>query len=139
MHQRGGPVAGGLLALVCSTDGAERLETGLNSVSERVELTDEQTALFETFKSNALIAQTTYSDSCIAPVAQGEGADLDLVDRMQHRQANMSAYLEAMNTVMPSLEAFFDSLTDDQQSDLRPDRSELRRGHGGQRGPGNNG
>lgn len=132
MHERGG-VQGGLLAMVCSTDGAERLETALDRLAGRVELTDEQTALFDTFKSDALIAQTTYSDNCVAPVAQGEGQDIDLIERMQNRQANMTAYLEAVEGVMPSLEAFFNSLTDEQKADLRPDFG----GRGGQGGQGN--
>jgi hypothetical protein len=42
----------------------------------------------------------------------------------------MSAHLAAMESVMPSLEAFFDSLTDEQKAGLRPDRGD-RRGPGG--------
>ena len=124
MGQRG--QKGGFLRLVCNDDGAERLETALEKFSGKITLSDEQTPLFEDFKSAALTAQTSFADDCTVPA---RGGDEDIVDRMENRQANMAAHLTAMEEVMPEFEAFFDSLTDEQKANLKPGQ----RGERGQR------
>jgi hypothetical protein len=123
MGRRGGSRSGpgGFLNLMCSDEGAPRLERILDKVGRRVELTDEQKALFDDFKTSALAAQTSYADTCVTPAREDQP---DMIDMLKLRQTNMSARMTAMEEVLPSLETFYDSLTDEQKQQLRRD------GHG---------
>lgn len=125
-QKRGGPARGSFIHLMCSEDGAARLEQMLNRGGDRITLSDEQQALYDTFKTQALAAQTQYSDSCTTPT---RSADADVVDRMKVRQDNMKALVAAMDTVMPAFEAFHDSLSDEQKAEMKP-----KRGKGGKFG-----
>ena len=107
---------GGIMNIVCSSMGAQRLETRLNGLPDHVKLTTGQLALFDTFKTAALTAQTGFADNCVAPSGPGG----DLLQRLKSRQTNLTAYVAAIDSVMPSLEAFYTSLTDAQKNDLRP-------------------
>jgi hypothetical protein len=131
---------GGFINLVCSPEGAARLETMLSAVPEKTTLTDEQLSLYNAFKASALAAQTEYADTCIAPVrAQNGTGTPDIMNRVKHRQANMVAQVAAMDDIIPTMEAFYDSLTDAQKMDLRPTRGgqAQHQGKGQQRGNGN--
>ncbi len=119
---RGGP-RGGMMQLVCSDQGAARIEKALDRVNSRITLTDEQQALFETFKSTALSAQTEFADNCVAPT-RGQGTDF--VERLKNRQSNMTATVAAMDDVIPALEAFYDGLTDEQKAEMKPKRGDKR-------------
>lgn len=119
---RGGP-RGGMMQLVCSDQGAARIEKALDRVNSRITLTDEQQALFETFKSTALSAQTEFADNCVAPT-RGQGTDV--VERLKNRQSNMTATVAAMDDVIPALEAFYDGLTDEQKAEMKPKRGDKR-------------
>lgn len=134
---------GGFINLICSPDGAARLETMLSKISEKTTLSAEQQALYDTFKADLLTAQTDYADTCIAPVrgqgeghAQGKGQAQtdkpDMMERVKMRQANMTALVAAMDEVIPSMDAFFSSLSDEQKADLRPGRDGQGQ-HDGQR------
>lgn len=125
-----GPVRGGfpLLALTCAPDAAERFETLLGDVSERLEMTDAQTVAFEDFRTAALSAQTGFSDTCAA-FANFDGntdAEPDLIDRLTQRQLMLSAQVEAMDDVLPALETFYESLSDEQRAELLPRRGDRR-------------
>lgn len=104
----GGPLAG----LMCTEDGAGRLEAVLDRVAERLGLGDTQTPLFEDFRTASLTAQTTFADACMA--VHDETPD-DLVQAIRARQALLAARLEAVDSVLPSFEALYDSLTDAQK------------------------
>lgn len=132
-HGRGGP--GGFIRLMCSQDGAARLEAAMDRIDDRITLTDEQQALYNDFKSNALAAQTQYADSCEQPM---RGADTDIVDRLQTRQNNMKALVSAMDAVIPSFEAYFDSLSEEQKAEMKPKRGKRGGGGKGKRGGGGN-
>lgn len=145
MHFRGGPddargfmvrvrgrdgMRGGVLALVCSPRGADRLEHMLLSIEQRTEPTAEQAPLFEAFRTTALTAQTSFADSCaeLRPATAEAREALDLVDRLQARMDIQSAHLEAMTSVLPVFEAFYDSLSDEQKAALEPRRDrQIRR------------
>jgi Spy/CpxP family protein refolding chaperone len=114
---------GGMMQLVCSDQGAARIEKALDRVNSRITLTDEQQALFETFKSTALSAQTEFADNCVAPT-RGQGTDF--VERLKNRQSNMTATVAAMDDVIPALEAFYDGLTDEQKAEMKPKRGDKR-------------
>lgn len=120
----GGP---GILGLVCSPDGAEGLEVAFVRLSHRLDLTDEQKALFDTFKANALTTQTSFADDCEAALPD-RTADTrpDLLERLKSGLAVQEARLTAMNAILPDFEAFYGSLTDAQKADLMPPRMILR-------------
>ncbi len=135
MGARGGFPAPGMM---CSQNSADRFETMLGRVAERVELTGEQTEAFQAFKSSALGALTSVSAVCAENKPDGTG---DLMDRLASAQALMAARLDAFEQVMPSLETFYDSLSDEQKAQIRPENFGQRRGmrggsSGGQMGMG---
>ncbi len=127
-----GPRQGGMFAeragplrFVCNENAAERIENGLTRMGARLDLSDAQATTFETFKSAALDAQTTFAQSCdqFKLARQDQDKDeTDLIDRLNSRQAMMSAQLSAMEDIMPEFEAFFNSLTDEQKAQMRSDR-----------------
>lgn len=133
--QRGSGGAGGFMHLTCSDQGAERLEKGLEYVSGKIELTTDQQELFDNFKTVVLVAQTDFADTCTTPARDD---DTDMMDNVRHHQANMAAQLSAMEEIIPALESFHDSLTDEQKAELKPsERGSNDRGHrGGDRGRG---
>jgi len=112
---------------VCSERGSSRIERGLNRISQRLDLNQEQTPAFDAFKSAALSAQSDFLQQCSDfKLARDEaGSDIDLIDRMNNRQALLGARLEAVSSIMPELEAFYDNLSDEQKRQLNP-----RRPHG---------
>jgi len=119
MESRGGPRggAGGLLRLTCSDNGAPQLELALNRVAERVDLTEEQQPLFDALKTTALTVQTSFADNCVVPAREDNP---DMIEMLKLRQTNMAARITAMEEVLPSLEVFYDSLTDTQKAQLHP-------------------
>lgn len=131
---RDGPMMGGqrggLLALVCAPEGADRLEHLLLNISQRVEPTAEQQPLYDTFKTAALTAQTDFADACAEarPAKTAEATAPDLADQMKARLAIEKAHVEAMTTVIPTFEAFYDSLTDEQKQALEPRRHQHMEG-----------
>jgi len=132
--ERGG-MRGGMLQLVCSDQGAERLEHMFVSLSHRVELTAEQTPLFDALKTAALTAQTGFADTCtsVLPEAGTTAQAPNLVERLQTGIKIDEARIAALSDVLPSLEAFYASLTDDQKAKLDARPGEMRREHFGKR------
>jgi len=115
--------------------GAEGVELALVRLSHAIDMTAEQQALFDTFKTDALAAASTFSTAVEglrpAKPAAGETAERpDMSVMMQNRIAMQSAQLAALESVQPSMTAFFDSLTDEQKAELAPQRGE----RGGDRG-----
>jgi hypothetical protein len=129
---RGGPGGqrGGVLSFVCSPKGADRLEHLLLNISQRVDPTTEQQPLFDTLKSAARTAQTGFADTCAeARPERTAGADRpDLAERMKTRLAIETAHVEAMTSVIPAFEAFYDSLSDAQKQSLEPRRHRQHEG-----------
>lgn len=132
MGRSGQKGPGAFIHLICSEKGAERLETALGRVGDKVKLSEDQQALLTELKTVTLAAQTDFADKCTTPT---RGEDKDLMDHVKQRQANMTAHVAAMDNVVPALEAFYDSLSDEQKAELKPNR---RGGRHGKRG-GNDG
>ncbi len=107
---------------VCSERGSTRIERGLDRISQRLDISEEQTPAFDAFKSAALSAQSDFLQQCNDfKLARDEaGSDTDLIDRMNNRQTLLGARLEAVSSIMPELEAFFDDLSDEQKRQLKP-------------------
>lgn len=106
--------------------GAEAIEIALVRLSHAIELTDEQTGLLETFKTDALAAAATFESTVegLRPATppQGETAPVpDFADRFENRIAYEKARLTALEAMQPALTAFFDSLTDEQKAQLLPE------------------
>jgi hypothetical protein len=135
--QHGGMRGGGMLGLVCSERGAEMLEHMFVSISHRLELTAEQAPLFDELKTAALTAQTGFADTCatLQPEAASDTAEQpNVVERLQTRIEVDEARIAALSGVLPALEAFHDSLTDEQKAALEPGRGEMREHFGKRQG-----
>jgi hypothetical protein len=112
---------GGVLGLVCSDRGAEALEIAFVHMSHNLDLTAEQTSLFDAFKTKALTTQTSFADACKAAMPdQSADAKPDLLLRLKTGIAVDEARLTALNAVLPDFEAFYASLTDAQKASLMP-------------------
>jgi len=115
----GGP--GGIAGLICSADGATQLETRLGDLATALKLTATQQPLFDAYKTAALSAQTSFADACPTPPAQPT-ADAqpatppDAVTMLKDRVAHETAELDALNAVLPSFEALYNSLDDTQKA-----------------------
>jgi hypothetical protein len=129
MH-RGG-AEGGLLALVCSDRGADRLEHMLLSIAQRTDVTATQQPLFDALQSAAVKAQADFAAACTAArPAEGERGSLDLADRLNMRLEIQKAHVAALETLVPAFTAFYDSLSDEQKAALEPRGREHRRDFG---------
>lgn len=131
----------GLLRLVCSERGAEALEIQFVRLSHRLDLTDQQTPLFDALRTSALTAQTSFADTCADNMPERTaGTAPDLLDGIKARLAIDEARLAAFNEVLPEFEALYTSLSDEQKAALAPrmmrdqDRSRGDRSHRSERG-----
>lgn len=132
----------GFLNLVCSDRGAEEVEVALVRLSHRLDLTADQTTLFDTFKTTALTTQTSFADDCAAATpdqAAATDAKPDLLERLKSGIALEQARLEAVTAILPDFGAFYGSLTDAQKADLFPRRMLRHDDRGDQRPDRNNG
>lgn len=136
-----GPGRGGMLGGLLDFGGdGENIEVALVRLSHRIELTDAQKTLLETFKTAALAAQADFAKAvdAVRPAAPAAGATAerpDVVARLGQRITLEKAHVEALTAVQPSFEAFFTSLTDEQKTQLMPQR-EHHMGWQGQIGKG---
>lgn len=124
-NARGPGGQGGILALVCSERAAERAEIGFVRLSHRLELTPEQQTLFDDLKAATLTAQTQFADQCEKPakpaMAGAEPATPpNPVERLTAQIGNDTLRLELMQDLLPKLEAFYASLTDEQKTAMQP-------------------
>lgn len=116
--------------------GAEAAEIGLVRLSHRVDLTAEQQPLFDAMKTAVLAAADDFATAAEAARPTADAAKPDIAARLDARIAITSANLAALEAIKPSVTAFFDSLTPEQQAALAPDRGEHSSwGRPGQDGP----
>ena len=131
---------GGPGELLSFERGAEGIEIALVRLSHRLELTTEQQSLFDTLKTSALAAAADFETATeglrrTKPAAGETPTRPSVPDMLENRIAIDTARLAALQSVQPSAAAFFDSLTDEQNTQLMPPRDMEGRGHG--KGPGN--
>jgi len=115
--------------------GGEAIEVALVRLSHRLELTSEQQGLLDALKTSALAAAddfATATDGLMPkPPVEGEAPAMPSIpERLENRIAIEKAQLAALEAVQPSVTAFFDSLSDEQEAQLQPHPGE----HGGPRG-----
>jgi hypothetical protein len=130
-HYNHGPRQGGGMRggadLFSFERGAEAIEIALVRLSHRVELTAEQQPLFDALKATALSAAADFATATesLRPAAPAEGETAtapDLSERLENGIALQTARLAALQAVQPAAAAFFDSLTDEQNAALTPQR-----------------
>ena len=130
-HDNHGPRQGGGMRggadLFSFEHGAEAIEIALVRLSHRIELTSEQQPLFDAFKASALSAAADFATATesLRPAAPAEGetpTPPDFTTRLENGIALQTARLAALEAVQPAATAFFDSLTDEQQALLTPQR-----------------
>jgi hypothetical protein len=147
-HRHVGSGAGDLLRF---NRGAEAIEVSLVRLSHRLDLTDEQKTLLEDLKTASLSAagefETATKDLRPTPPAPGAVADAakappapDFSKNLDARIALGKANVAALETIKPSYDAFFSSLSDEQKAQLTPaprdrDGRPGQRGRDGKRGP----
>jgi hypothetical protein len=127
---------GRLLALACSPRGAQALDTYFTRIQHRLELTVDQQKLFDTFRTKALTAQTSFADSCKSAMPDKTAGKPDMLAQLKAGLAVDQARLTAMNSVLPDFEGFFTSLSDSQKAHLMPHRG-MGKGDGMKLGKGN--
>jgi hypothetical protein len=118
----------------CSPRAADRMEKRFDNLEQRLQLTGDQKALYDTFMTSALAAQTEFADKCddIAPARatreerKSRTERPDLLARMEARLKLDEARLVAMNAVFPDFKAFYASLSEQQQADLMPGKWDRR-------------
>ncbi|MGV8956071.1 MAG: Spy/CpxP family protein refolding chaperone [Cypionkella sp.] len=136
-----GPGRGGMLGgLLDFGRNGENIEVALVRLSHRIELTAEQNALLETFKTAALAAQADFATAvdAVRPAPPAAGATRerpDIVASLDRRISMEKAHVDALTAVQPSFEAFFTSLTEEQKAQVMPQREQHMgwQGHQGKR------
>lgn len=123
--RNGGPLGGG--ELLSFERGAEAIEIALVRLSHRVDLSAEQQPLFEAFRTAALAAATDFEAVTeklrpAAPADDQAAATPDLAERLTKAIELQKARLAALEAVQPAAVAFFDSLSEEQKANLRPQR-----------------
>jgi hypothetical protein len=129
IHHAGGPGTHGPRGFgLINFGNAEALEIAFVRLSYAIDMSEDQQALFDTLKTDALSAQADF-----ATATEGLRFDRraeerpDIVDIFNNRIAIETARLEAMQAVQPSFEAFFSSLSDEQKAELAPRRAHFER------------
>jgi hypothetical protein len=135
----GARAGGGLGGFLDFDRGNEGIEVALVQISHRLDLTDAQKALLDTLKTSALAAAEDFATATegLRPTPPAEGAEPvvpSVSERLENRIAMEKAQLAALEAVQPAATAFFDSLTDEQNAQLMPQRGEHDGGPRGQQG-----
>lgn len=134
---------GGALALGCGPNAAERIEHALVALSYRVSPTGEQVGLLDALKTKAIEAQKNLAATCDAVMPDRMAAadpatpstPPNMLEAMQSRLKVEEARVAALGAVLPSFEAFFNSLTDEQKATLEFHDPRPGRGPGAEGGP----
>lgn len=122
----------GMLVLACSDKGSDKLGKVLDRAGKRLQLSDDQQKLFDTFKTQALAAEGTFASTCqSARPQQMAGTHPDMLARMKAGLAIEQARLTALNAVLPDFEALYTSLSDQQKQHLFPHGRHMRPGPDG--------
>lgn len=115
---------GGLGEMFLSDHGAEAIDIAAVRLTHLLDLTDDQKALLEDLRAAALGAYDDVQAARdeIAPVAEDDAAQPDLVARFAGMVAMTTARAEALETLQPTFETFVGSLDQTQLEKLTPQR-----------------
>ncbi|MEO5807286.1 Spy/CpxP family protein refolding chaperone [Devosia sp.] len=140
-REENGPRGGGFGGLLNFERGTEGIEIAFVRLSHAITLTDAQKPLLDDLKTTALAAATEFTSVLDASRPAADAATRpDVTTLVKTRIAVETAHAKALSTILPKLEAFTASLTDEQKAALAPARGERpemgERGNGGQHRPG---
>jgi len=109
--------------------GAESVEIALVRLGYRLELTADQEALLETLKTSTIAAAEDFAAATadLRPTRPAAGETPDFAARLDSRIALEKARLAALEAIQPAANAFFDSLSAEQQAQLTPQRRDVGR------------
>ncbi len=113
-----GPFA---LAPLCSPRLGEAVDFYLEGIDEIVQPTGAQRAKYDDLKQAATKAREEAANGCNAAVP------ITPTGRLEAVQARLDAVLRAVRTLRPALDAFYDSLSDEQKAHFNQMTSEPRR------------
>ncbi|MCB0639202.1 MAG: Spy/CpxP family protein refolding chaperone [Lewinella sp.] len=126
-ERAGGAFVNGRFAMLsCSEQGSQRIGMMLTQLEQRLDLTEDQQALFDTFYTSATDAQASYLETCqtVTDLTAADNASETTVpnpaELLKLRAENLKAEASALDSVVPSATAFFDSLTADQLALMVP-------------------
>ena len=119
-----------MVDLRCGTGAADRMDQRLDRIADRLELTAEQQALYETFRTSALAAQTAFADTCATLRPASAEQPADPIAAIEMRLKIDEARIASLAAVLPNLRAFYDSLNDEQKAGFMPQH--MARGQDGQ-------
>lgn len=145
-HGFGGPGVMGLMGLnfggprgkICFGDTDEMTDVMLVRLQHRIDVTDDQKAAFDEFKTATKAAAEKLREGC-PKIGWSRDGDKDgdksaeapkkptAIERLAQTQAGLEASLDAMKTFRPAAEKFYAALSDEQKAKLD------RRGRGGER------
>ena len=128
---------GGRMARMCGPDAGRRAEARLDRIEKATRPTAEQKAGFDNLKAASAKATEIVKAACPTE------ASVTPPGRLAATEKRLTAMLEAVRTVRPAMESYYNSLTDEQKARLTMsrramnhqggDRDEGRRGDRGQR------
>jgi LTXXQ motif family protein len=96
----------------CSGRNLERVENIFDRVGSAIDLTPDQEVLYDELITVTLQAHSEFADTCTAIRDQRPG---DFIERLQKRQTVAEARIAATGEILPLLENFYVSLSDDQK------------------------
>ncbi|MDX2309317.1 MAG: Spy/CpxP family protein refolding chaperone [Hyphomicrobium sp.] len=128
-HHGGMGVLGftGPMERMCRGNLAEKADHVLVRIEHRVKPTDAQKPAFETLQTAMRDGAAKIQAACPAKSADDDGAAKKTVpERLAMAEANLQATLDAVKTVRPAADAFYQTLNDDQKKVL----AEMTEGRG---------
>ncbi|NOZ32446.1 MAG: hypothetical protein GXP01_05100 [Alphaproteobacteria bacterium] len=96
----------------CSARSLERVEKIFDRVGDALDLNTDQEVLYDDLVSVALESHSGFAEICTAIRDQRPG---DFIERLQKRQTIAEARVEATGQILPVLDTFYSSLSDDQK------------------------
>lgn len=106
-------------------------------VEVKLGLTDAQKPLFAKWRQTVLDNSAKQKAACLAEAPKTDHMQPTVLERKSHEEAALQARLDMLKTTRPTLQAFYDSLTDAQKQEFNHMREHHgMRGHHGMGGEG---
>lgn len=109
----------GFAGFLCREGAAEFVEVSLVRLAYRLDLTEEQRPLFDSFRETALAAQADFAEVCASASLDQNDAP-DLVEMLHRQLVITEAQADALAAILPDFEALYNSLTEEQMAALGP-------------------
>jgi hypothetical protein len=112
-------------------DRAAHAAAKLAFVEAKLSLTDAQKPLFAKWRQAVLDAEGKQKTTCLAEPAPAPDSHPTVLDHEQRAEAKLTAELQLLQSTRPSLQAFYNSLTDAQKDSFNRMHEEHMHGHDG--------